>query len=141
MFYLNEIEAKAEEENSPRGSGASRDRVPRLAIACRQDLMCVETAFSATGLHDGTTSNCLLSHCCQRREVVEVTPEFTSVTNSRERFVVVAMSALLLLISCTLFAVLFTLLSDDRTSTKSKEAIYAACRAFSFARGWSIYDI
>nr|XP_037268591.1 uncharacterized protein LOC119159877 isoform X2 [Rhipicephalus microplus] len=76
----------------------------------------------------------------RRREVVEVTPEFTSVTNSRERFVVVAMSALLLLISCTLFAVLFTLLSDDRTSTKSKEAIYAACRAFSFARGWSIRD-
>ncbi|KAH6932963.1 hypothetical protein HPB50_011112 [Hyalomma asiaticum] len=38
---------------------------------------------------------------------------YVSVTNSRERFVVVAMSALLLLISCTLFAVLFTLLSDD----------------------------
>ncbi|XP_054923270.1 uncharacterized protein [Dermacentor andersoni] len=52
-----------------------------------------------------------------------VTPDFTSVTNSRERFVVLVMSTLLLLISCTLFAVLFTLLSDDRTSAKSQEAI------------------
>nr|XP_054923131.1 uncharacterized protein LOC129382939 isoform X3 [Dermacentor andersoni] len=38
---------------------------------------------------------------------------YISVTNSRERFMVLVMSALLLLISCTLFAVLFTLLSDD----------------------------
>nr|XP_054923271.1 uncharacterized protein LOC126524759 isoform X2 [Dermacentor andersoni] len=48
---------------------------------------------------------------------------YISVTNSRERFVVLVMSTLLLLISCTLFAVLFTLLSDDRTSAKSQEAI------------------
>ncbi|XP_054923134.1 uncharacterized protein [Dermacentor andersoni] len=56
---------------------------------------------------------------------------YISVTNSRERFVVLVMSTLLLLISCTLFAVLFTLLSDDMfdlptvvgTSAKSQEAI------------------
>nr|XP_037268590.1 uncharacterized protein LOC119159877 isoform X1 [Rhipicephalus microplus] len=96
--------------------------------------------FSNATQSTGPGSSETISPSAYVREVVEVTPEFTSVTNSRERFVVVAMSALLLLISCTLFAVLFTLLSDDRTSTKSKEAIYAACRAFSFARGWSIRD-
>ncbi|XP_065286312.1 uncharacterized protein [Dermacentor albipictus] len=41
------------------------------------------------------------------------TPDSTSVSNRRERFMVLVMSILLLLISCTLFAVLFTLLTDD----------------------------
>ncbi|XP_037515364.1 uncharacterized protein LOC119391785 [Rhipicephalus sanguineus] len=71
----------------------------------------------------GASTSDTVSPSAYTRQVVEVTPEFTSVTNSRERFVVVAMSALLLLISCTLFAVLFTLLSDDRTPAKSLETI------------------
>ncbi|KAL1447015.1 hypothetical protein MTO96_044418, partial [Rhipicephalus appendiculatus] len=89
----------------------------------------------------GPSTSDTVSPSAYEREVVEVTPDFTSVTNSRERFVVVAMSALLLLISVTLFAVLFTLLSDDRTSAKSQEANYAVYRAFTFARCWSIRDI
>ncbi|XP_065286314.1 uncharacterized protein [Dermacentor albipictus] len=51
------------------------------------------------------------------------TPDSTSVSNRRERFMVLVMSILLLLISCTLFAVLFTLLTDDGTSAKSQETI------------------
>ncbi|XP_077508010.1 uncharacterized protein LOC144119203 [Amblyomma americanum] len=47
------------------------------------------------------------------RNVQVITRETTSVTNSRERFVLIAMSALLVLISCTLFAILFALLSED----------------------------
>nr|XP_054928571.1 uncharacterized protein LOC129385683 isoform X1 [Dermacentor andersoni] len=75
-----------------------------------------------------------------------VTPDFTSVTNSRERFMVLVMSALLLLISCTLFAVLFTLLSDDifdlstvvGTSAKSQEAIVPGLIFFT-RRGWRLF--
>ncbi|KAL1481049.1 hypothetical protein MTO96_050516 [Rhipicephalus appendiculatus] len=69
--------------------------------------------FPNAAQSSGPSTSDTVSPSAYEREVVEVTPDFTSVTNSRERFVVVAMSALLLLISVTLFAVLFTLLSDD----------------------------
>ncbi|KAL1481048.1 hypothetical protein MTO96_050516 [Rhipicephalus appendiculatus] len=97
--------------------------------------------FPNAAQSSGPSTSDTVSPSAYEREVVEVTPDFTSVTNSRERFVVVAMSALLLLISVTLFAVLFTLLSDDRTSDKSQEANYAVYRAFTFARGWPVRDI
>ncbi|XP_075539584.1 uncharacterized protein LOC142574369 [Dermacentor variabilis] len=87
---------------------------------------------------ESSTDTVSRSAYVRHMDIVE-TPDFTSVSNRRERFVVLAMSALLLLISCTLFAVLLTLLSDDMfdlptvvgTSTKSQEAIVPGLIFFS----------
>ncbi|XP_049520558.1 uncharacterized protein LOC125944253 [Dermacentor silvarum] len=54
-----------------------------------------------------------LTPSAYERDLESYTPEDTTVTNSRERFVVLTMSVLLLLISGALFAILLTLLSDD----------------------------
>ncbi|XP_065286317.1 uncharacterized protein [Dermacentor albipictus] len=74
--------------------------------AGREDMYPVSP--SARSPYDNT-----LSPSAYEREYESLTPEDTTVTNSRERFVVITLSALLLLIGASLFAILITLLSDD----------------------------
>ncbi|KAL1468258.1 hypothetical protein MTO96_025566 [Rhipicephalus appendiculatus] len=61
----------------------------------------------------GATTPFTLTPSAYERNVDNITPEHTTLTNSRERFVVLALSALLLFISGSLFGILLTLLSDD----------------------------
>ncbi|XP_075539585.1 uncharacterized protein LOC142574370 [Dermacentor variabilis] len=49
--------------------------------------------------------------------------------HSRERYVVMAMMLLLLIIGCTLFGMLFWMLSEDRATTRS-------CCLYLFPRSW-----
>ncbi|XP_075740095.1 uncharacterized protein LOC142786352 [Rhipicephalus microplus] len=66
---------------------------------------------SVTPSSDATTATLTPSE--YERSFCSITPEFTTLTNSRERFVVLSLSALLLFISGCLFGILVSLLSDD----------------------------
>ncbi|KAH7956975.1 uncharacterized protein LOC119388969 [Rhipicephalus sanguineus] len=66
----------------------------------------------------GEATPLTLTPSAYERSVTSVTPDHTTLTNSRERFFVMALSALLLFISGSLFGILISLLSDDRACPK-----------------------
>lgn len=61
----------------------------------------------------GEVATDTVSPSAYTRNVPAVTREITVIDRRRERFIVLAMSTLLLLISLTLFGILFTLISQD----------------------------
>ncbi|XP_075740202.1 uncharacterized protein LOC142786402 [Rhipicephalus microplus] len=77
---------------------------------------------SVTPSSDATTATLTPSE--YERSFCSITPEFTTLTNSRERFVVLTLSALLLFISGCLFGILVSLLSDDPLITGASPNVY-----------------
>ncbi|XP_075740731.1 uncharacterized protein LOC119186023 [Rhipicephalus microplus] len=61
----------------------------------------------------GETTTDTVSPSAYTRNIAAIARETTVIDRTRERFIVIAMSTLLLLISLTLFFILFTLLSED----------------------------
>ncbi|XP_075740134.1 uncharacterized protein LOC142761650 isoform X3 [Rhipicephalus microplus] len=61
----------------------------------------------------GETATDTVSPSAYTRNLTAIARETTVIDRTRERFIVIAMSTLLLLISLTLFFILFTLLSED----------------------------
>ncbi|KAL3225626.1 hypothetical protein MRX96_025664 [Rhipicephalus microplus] len=71
------------------------------------------------GPMDSTTDTPLVRSVTPFSDAITATltpSEYETLTNSRERFVVLTLSALLLFISGCLFGILVSLLSDDRAS-------------------------
>ncbi|KAL1417858.1 hypothetical protein MTO96_026496 [Rhipicephalus appendiculatus] len=61
----------------------------------------------------GEAASDTVSPSAYTRNIAAITRETTVIDRTRERFIVIAMSTLLLLISLTLFGILYTLLSED----------------------------
>ncbi|XP_075740198.1 uncharacterized protein LOC142786399 [Rhipicephalus microplus] len=70
----------------------------------------------------GETATDTVSPSAYTRNIAAIARETTVIDRTRERFIVIAMSTLLLLISLTLFFILFTLLSEDYNMRPTQRA-------------------
>ncbi|XP_075740132.1 uncharacterized protein LOC142761650 isoform X2 [Rhipicephalus microplus] len=76
----------------------------------------------------GETATDTVSPSAYTRNLTAIARETTVIDRTRERFIVIAMSTLLLLISLTLFFILFTLLSEDCVLQIALDSMHCLCR-------------